>query len=901
MIGKTISHYKILEKIGGGGMGVVYKAQDLNLDRFVALKFLPPNVGQDEEEKIRFIHEAKAASSLDHANICTIYEIDESEDGQLFIAMANYEGETLKDKIEKGPLKIEEALNLGIQIGEGLARAHEASITHRDIKPANIMVTKREVVKILDFGLAKTKGRTLLTRKGTTLGTTAYMSPEQVRGEELDNRTDIWSMGVIIYEMVIGQSPFKGEYDQAVMYSIVNEEPEPMTGLRTGVPLELERITNKALIKNKDERYQNLADLLVDLKALKKNIEVEEFSSKSKSAVQPVATRGDTSEATVSEAADKSPLKKKKRTGAVVITLVAMIVIVFAVVFLSKIYRPTGEKKSESDRKMIVVLPFENLGSPEDEYFADGITEEITSRLASVRRLGVISRTSAIQYKNTEKSIKDIGKELGVSHVLEGTVRWEKIPGEPSRVRVTPQLIRVSDDTHLWTDRYDEELDRIFDVQSNIAQQIIGQLDITLVGSEKETIEAKPTENMTAYQLYLKGLEAANRLGVDSETETRLAIGMFQQAIYLDPDFALAYAKLAKHKSRLYFWGYDRTEKNLQETKDAVDRAFALRSKLPEAYLALGYYYYYGFLDFENALKSFHEAEKLIPNDSEILISIAYIWRRQGKFKEAIANQEMAIELTPTSQRNIFQLILTHLWARNYQRGIELCDRMISMDPTYIYAYSTKAWCLLESGDFQTAFSLLDKMPGKETEEMLFWRALIDFIGGRYKESIDKYSLVKQDVYNGGGWLYPISFAKGEVYEKMGKIKEARDFYLSALETMKEKDKAIPNNHEIYASLGQIYGKLGDKEKAIRYGERAVEMFPLSKDAMKGFWPFYDLAFIYTDVGEHQKAIDKIEYLLSIDNLFSAFHYQIHPGFKPLHVYPRFKEVLAKYTRDEKR
>ncbi|MBW2037833.1 MAG: serine/threonine protein kinase [Deltaproteobacteria bacterium] len=273
MIGETISHYKILEKLGEGGMGVVYKAEDTKLKRIAALKFLPPELSRDSEAKERFIYEAQTASALDHNNICTIYEIDETNYGQMFIAMAYYECETLKEKIERGPLKLEEALNIAVQIAQGLAKAHEQGIVHRNIEHANAHVTKDDVVKILDFGLAKLGGQAKLTKEGTTLGTVAYMSPEQACGEEIDHRTDIWSLGVVLYEIITGQLPFKGEYEQAVVYSILNVDPEPITGMRAGVPMELERITNKALAKSPDERYQHADEMLTDLRSLSKGLE----------------------------------------------------------------------------------------------------------------------------------------------------------------------------------------------------------------------------------------------------------------------------------------------------------------------------------------------------------------------------------------------------------------------------------------------------------------------------------------------------------------------------------------------------------------------------------------------------------------------------------------------------
>ncbi len=336
MVGKTISHYKILEKLGEGGMGVVYKAEDTKLKRFVALKFLPPEFSRDSEAKERFIHEAQAASALEHNNICNIHEIDETEQGQLFIVMACYEGESLKQKIKRGPLKLKEVLNIAIQVAQGLAKAHEKGIVHRDIKPANVHITNDGVIKILDFGLAKLGDRSKLTKEGTTLGTVAYMSPEQALGEEVDSRTDIWSFGVVLYEKITGQIPFKGEYEQAMVYSIINENPEPMTALRTGVPMEFERITNKALAKNADERYQSAGDLLVDLKNLKRNLE-------SSSSILPL------------KATEKSARKK------LMMRIAIPIVVVLALVLGFLLLRPyLSRKHTKIEPISVAVISFEN-------------------------------------------------------------------------------------------------------------------------------------------------------------------------------------------------------------------------------------------------------------------------------------------------------------------------------------------------------------------------------------------------------------------------------------------------------------------------------------------------------------------------------------------------------------
>jgi len=375
MIGKSISHYRITEKLGGGGMGIVYKAEDTRLKRTVALKFLPPDLTRDEDAKKRFVHEAQAASALEHPNICNVHEIDETQDGQMFICMACYEGETLKKKIERGPLKVDEAVNIAVQVAGGLARAHEAGITHRDIKPANVMVTDRGEVKIVDFGLAKLSGRTRVTKTGTTAGTIAYMSPEQSRGEGVDSRTDIWSLGVVLYEMLTGKLPFKGDYEQAVVFSILNEDPEPLRNLRSEVPIGLERIVHKAMAKSPGERYRQVRDVLVELETLGTEQETRSMT----------AGRG---------------------------------------------------------RKSIAVLPFKSLSeSKEDEYFSDGITEDILTQLSRIGDLKVISRTSVMRYKKSEKSLLEIGRELGVATILEGSVRRSG-----DRVRIVGELIDAQTD-----------------------------------------------------------------------------------------------------------------------------------------------------------------------------------------------------------------------------------------------------------------------------------------------------------------------------------------------------------------------------------------------------------------------------------------------------------------------
>lgn len=416
MIGKTISHYKILEKLGEGGMGVVYKAEDTRLRRMVALKFLPPALTRDPEAKERFIQEAQAASSLQHNNICNVHDIDEIPDGPLYMVMDCYEGELLQEKMARGPMDIEAVVAIAEQVACGLAKAHEKGIVHRDLKPANVFITSDGVVKILDFGLAKLAGQMKLTKGGTTLGTAPYMSPEQTRGEKVDHRSDIWSLGVVIFEMLTGELPFKGEYEQAVIYSILNESPALPAGLRTGVPMELERIIFRCLEKKASERYQHFDDLIVDLRK----------------AGGLAASPGS---------------NIRKLLTPVLLLLPIVIILLFASYFLFS-------RGGDASDKSIAVLPFQNLSAGgADAYFAGGLHDELLTQLAKVADLKVISHTSVMGYAGTTKNIKQIAGDLEVANIVEGSVQ---VIGE--RLRVNIQLIKASTDDHLWAEHYDRTL-----------------------------------------------------------------------------------------------------------------------------------------------------------------------------------------------------------------------------------------------------------------------------------------------------------------------------------------------------------------------------------------------------------------------------------------------------------
>jgi TolB-like protein/Flp pilus assembly protein TadD/predicted Ser/Thr protein kinase len=868
MIGKTISHYKILEKLGEGGMGVVYKAQDIQLQRLVALKFLPPHISDNAEEKTRFIHEAQSASALNHPNVTTIHGIEESPEG-LFIVMEYVEGKTIKEIAEKEIPSIKRILDIAIQVCEGLTSAHKKEIVHRDIKSDNIMVTKEGQVKIMDFGLAKLKGATKITETGSTLGTAAYMSPEQAQGEEVDQRTDIFSFGVVLYELLTRQLPFKGEHQAAIVYSIINEEPQPVARFNSQVPAKLEDIVSKALAKDREERYQHIDDLLADLRRERKSLEYV----KTGPLAQPVETQ--------------KPLKKKTLSLVVAGLAVVILIVGYFALF--------NKREPESGRKMLAVLPFENLGAPEQEYFADGITEEIMTQLAKVGGLGVISRTSVLQYKDTKKTVQQIGKELGVQYVLEGTILWDK-SGVTNRVRINPQLIRIKDGTHVWAETYDRALEQIFALQLDVAEKVASALDVALLQTEKQSIAAKPTDNLQAYEYYLRGNEYLNRSW--EEKDFRIAIQMYQKAVELDPKFALAYCGLSRAHEELYWYYYDRTQERLNKAKEAVDRALELKPDLPEAHLALGYYYYHGSLDYDRASEQFAIAQKDLLNNSELLLAIGAIQRRQGKWEQAVTNIKKAAELDPRSNTMAVEVAWTYSAMRKYAEAEHYFDQAISLAPDWTGAYEGKAWLYIYSeGDTKKARKVLQDATGKaDMSQLVSDLVWLDILDGDFQTALARLPGPAAFI-NAYGYNDTTSYflTKAQIYGQLSQPQMKAAYFDSARIILENMVQSRPGEAAFHGQLGIVYAGLGRREEAVREGKKAVELLPVSRDAFEyGPLNVANLAQIYVMVGDYDEGVEQLEYLLSIPGCFSIPYLRIDPAWAPLRSHPRFQKLLAR-------
>jgi non-specific serine/threonine protein kinase len=667
MIGQTISHYKILEKLGGGGMGVVYKAEDTKLKRTVALKFLPPVYSFDKEAKQRFIHEAQTASSLQHHNICNIHDIDETKDGQIFISMDCYEGETLKRKIERGQIKTDEAIDIIVQVATGLQKAHEKGIIHRDIKPANIFITNDGVVKILDFGLAKLSGQTMMTKMGETVGTIAYMSPEQTRGELVDNRTDIWSIGVVLYEILTRNLPFKGDYDSAMIYSILNERPKSIKDIKTDTPVQINKIIQRMLEKDIGKRYQSFNEIISELRK-----------------VHP----------------QKTTNKNNERKKSYILWIMGSIIITAIIVF---IYFFVLQKPDTDIIKSIAVLPFVDMSPQKDqEYFCDGMTEDLINRLSKLQQLKIPARTSVFVFKGRTQDIKDIGEQLKVQAVLEGSVQKSG-----DRIRITAQLINIADGYQLWSEKYDRGLNDIFKIQDDISTAIVNALKLKLMPKEIEKISERPIDDVMAYDCFLKAERLILRY---DEKSLDSALAYLQTGIDIMGDNAQLYAGMA-----YVYWQYVNMgigqEEYLSKFEEYVKKALTMKPNLSSALALLGILYLYEDYpqNIQDALRYFKKALEENPYELRALTGMTASYVMIGKPSEAYTFLDMMMQHDPLNP-----------WQHSIRGYCYLndCKFQLALEQTYLYyqadslspiAQSNYSWALASNGRRDEALAVINR------------------------------------------------------------------------------------------------------------------------------------------------------------------------------------------------
>jgi len=884
MTGKSIGSYEILERIGAGGMGEVYRARDARLRRDVALKVLPPEASVSPERRARFDREARSLAALHHPGIVTVFSIEHTEDST-FLTMELVEGETLAGRIARDRLSLGEFLDMGVSLADALATAHERGVVHRDLKPENIMVTPDGQPKILDFGLAKLVEPSLprdatlpveasLTRPGTTMGTPAYMAPEQIEGGEVDQRADVFALGLILFEAATGRRAFSGRTVPALVSSILRDAPPSISEFRPDWPKDLSRIVGRCLEKDPKRRFQTARDVHNELRDLRREMQRRQMSAESGSARAH------------SQGTAKRPRSRVLWIGAFAFGTLAVL-LVLVILNWSRLGGGGHGAPDEAGRVMIAVLPFENLGGAEDAYFAAGMTEEVTSRLSGVEGLGVISRTSAAQYEGSSKPLREIGRELGVDYVLEGTVRWAPGPEGHDRVRITPELVRVADDTQLWTDRYDGVLKDIFAVQSNIARSVVSELGVALLGSGVESIEHEPTENLAAYQAYLRSADAESHYD---------AIALLERAVELDPSFAEAWARLANQHAYLYRWGGEKTPFRLACADSTLERALALAPDDPEVLYGAGYTYYFAHNDYDRAAAVFRRLLDHNPSSARAYEGIGYVQRRQGRLEEAVSSLQMANRLDPRDSNIVYNLARTREARREFAAADSLYQRAILLGPDDCSYYDM--WGLLALvrwGDREEARRRAAQCPADKPS---FYAVAIEWIGGNPEGALTVSERLMRDLPDSNAMRGALLAIQAWEWQDLGNLPRARAVAGEArailLPTVVEADQGTWSPYLSLLALSSLV--LGDHDAARTWAEKAVDAS--DSDRFVGPIALEFLAMVKAHSGDAAGAVQILDRLLTMEyeRPLTVPMLRIDEWFEPLHGEPAFEELLSRHA-----
>jgi TolB-like protein/Tfp pilus assembly protein PilF len=858
--------YQIIEELGRGPLGRTYKVFDTGTQEILCLKLVSPEATADRDIVESIQQELREVCRIEHPNICRIFHFGR-HNGTFYLTRSYIAGQNLEHMLRMlKQLNPQTALSIAKQICRGLIEAHGRGITHGDLRAGSIMLDRHGGVQVKGFGLEHRLGSSgLSVDVSGSMSGRADADPEdcgEAAGADAALFPDIRALGGLLHEMVTGGGiPLDG--------------PE----CSPHMPSRLQRVILRCMSATEDGAYRNVSELLADLDAVEQNL------------FEPVQLERKPQNPAAGQGSRRSWLRVGFLTPLIVI-------LAFSARFLFLNRGEAAVPSSYPARKMLAVLPFENLGPHEDDYFAAGLTEELSARLSCLRELGVISRQSARYYKDTEKTPRQIHEELGVDYILDGTVQWVRSGGEQDRVRVTAQLIRAADDTPLWSELNNLVLEDIFEVQSRIAEDVASKLDLTVLEPERDALSAEPTDNLEAYDLYLQaGFTAGSAWNQVDLGLFEQAVGLLNQAIRLDPEFIMAHITLALTHQWMYVTGIDRTTERLDLAWQALEGAKRLDAEFPEVMLAEGLLHYRAYQDYDSALKIFQEVKRVRPNLPYTYLG--YIQRRQGKWNKSLENLERAFTFNPRSADLAFQIGTSYLHLRRYEEALEWCNRSIAIDPQYYFPYLAKVRvALLSRGDIEEARRISRTIPEHQYSDYL--RFLLCMLERDYNAAFDLLSASRFDEFVGQDFYMPKSLLMAGLMPFLGDEEASRVHAEAARDTLVAGLERTPEDPRQRLSLGLALALLGDEKEAVRQGEAAVEAVPLERDAFTAPRYALGLAGIYVSVGRVEDTVRVLDRLLSIPagNVLSVAWLKVDPSWDAIREHPLFQRMVRKHERE---
>lgn len=877
LVGRTVSHFEVRELLGAGGMGVVYRAKDTRLDREVALKFLLPSYGLAAGAKARFVREAHSVAALDHPSLCALHEIGTSEDGRLFMAMPLYPGETLQARLARDRLiNVGEALEIARQVTEGLECAHTAGIVHRDLKPGNVMLLPNGTAKILDFGLAKARDQSL-SATGARLGTVSYMSPEQIRGQKVDQQADLWALGAVLYEMLTKRKPFAGEQDIAIAHAILNDEPVPPSTHRRDLSPAIDDLVLRLLEKDPASRYGSAADVLRELKR--------------------VQTAGTGFRYTLRWRARRAS-HALSRNSKLVISFGAALVM-GATLYAAVEWRAVASETAVA-RTTIAVLPFSNLGAVDSgAYLANGLQNEISTLLLRVPTVKVIGRNSVMSYAGSKTPpLRQIASELGAGALVQGSVQ---VIGK--RVRVNAQLMDPVTDRSLWEQTYDRTLDDVFAIQSDIARQIVATVGAAVSGRDRSALLKVPTEKAQAYLFYMQAKEYERRPDRRKD-DVEAAIRLHEQAVALDPNFALARAALSIDHANMYWLRYDMTPQRLESMRAEAETALLLDPDLPQVHEAMHVVHNVGpDTDVREGLKDALIAVRGAPNDSRMWRWVAASYRRLGAWEQYDKAFAKAVELDPRDLDLLTDYgAFTHARMGRFADAIRWYDRAETLLPAKdtMGFRMAKAWTYLWwKGELDSVRALVNDAtePVMRRNRQIYPLFALRYFERKPDRALEILRESPTRVFQGTLFFEPVSLWEASLHEMRGDRAAASAAYESALVTIDSAIMKWPLDWPIHRARGAALAGLGRRDEALAEVRAMRENFIYRKDAFLRPYIGTGIAGIFAALGDGNSAVDELEKVMSQPrNGLTVHRLRLDPAWDPIRNHPRFRALLVKYA-----